>query len=100
MNLLYASIILSTIAFHFSRCFEYLSDLDEGQKEHLEQLNFFELREDQFDRLVAGQEKPWFVFFYASWCMHCKKVAPNWKLFAGEVEEEFRDFTYLATVDW
>ena len=71
-------------------CFRYLDRLSPAQRELQESHHFFELTEAQFDSLVLDQEQEqlWFVFFYAPWCLHCKKVAPVWKSFAQDIEPE------------
>ena len=81
-------------------CFKYLDQLTEEQRELYATHHFFEMSEAQFDALVLDQDKPWFLFFYAPWCLHCKKVAPYWKTFAKEIEPEFRENIYRAAVNW
>ena len=80
--------------------FKYQDQLSEEQRVLLASHHFFEMTEQQFDSLVVDQDKPWFVFFYAPWCLHCKKVAPVWMTFAKGIEPEFRENFYLASVNW
>ncbi|CAI9090141.1 OLC1v1024844C1 [Oldenlandia corymbosa var. corymbosa] len=38
-----------------------------------------ELNSRNFDELVLKSKDLWVVEFYAPWCGHCKKLAPEWK---------------------
>ncbi|CAF1367088.1 unnamed protein product [Adineta ricciae] len=38
-----------------------------------------ELDPSNFDRLVTQSSDLWFIEFYASWCGHCRNLAPEWK---------------------
>ncbi|CAF1583844.1 unnamed protein product [Adineta steineri] len=38
-----------------------------------------DLNPSNFDSLVTQSSDIWFVEFYASWCGHCKNLAPEWK---------------------
>ena len=59
------------------------------------------LDEDSFENVLMKDEVAWIVEFYAPWCGHCKKMAPDWEEMANEIEgkvktgkidaEEFRD---------
>ncbi|KAK4125551.1 thioredoxin-like protein [Parathielavia appendiculata] len=44
------------------------------------------LTNDNFHRLVTNSFEPWFIKFYAPWCHHCQKMAPNWEQLAKEME--------------
>eukprot|EP00981_Chlorochromonas_danica_P013510 scaffold6421_cov251-Ochromonas_danica.AAC.4 len=38
-----------------------------------------ELTDNNFDKLVLESNDHWLVEFYAPWCGHCKKLAPEWQ---------------------
>jgi protein disulfide-isomerase len=37
------------------------------------------LTAEMFQTRVAKSHEPWFIKFYAPWCHHCQKLAPNWE---------------------
>ena len=43
------------------------------------------LTNDTFNNQVIGSNNAWFIEFYASWCGHCQRFAPKWKLLAQNV---------------
>lgn len=53
-----------------------------------------DLSEDNFQRLVFERKSqaPAFVKFYAPWCGHCKKLAPDWK----QVEKAYESADLLV----
>jgi protein disulfide-isomerase-like protein len=53
------------------------------------------LTPDNYDSLTAG--KTVFIKFYAPWCGHCKKMAPDWEALAKEWEGN--DIGLVAEVD-
>ena len=79
--------------------FSHEQHLDAGQREQLNRMHFFELQESQIESLVLSDKLPWFIFFYAPWCPHCRKVAPNWKTFCVEVGKIEKDVIRLASVN-
>ena len=57
---------------------------------------------EEFDTLVVNPEtnrtidgKEWFIKFYAPWCSHCRKFAPDWKKFYNT----HKDTLNIAKVD-
>jgi protein disulfide-isomerase len=44
------------------------------------------LTSTNFHRLVSNSFEPWFIKFYAPWCHHCQKMAPNWEQLAKEMK--------------
>lgn len=74
--------------------------LSPAQKTLLNNMNFFEMDEAFFQKVVPSSTSPWFILFYAHWCVHCRKIAPNWKTFAQEMPGEDRPKISLAAVDW
>ncbi|UJR25254.1 hypothetical protein I4U23_006606 [Adineta vaga] len=38
-----------------------------------------DLNPSNFDRLVTQSSDLWFIEYYASWCGHCRNLAPEWK---------------------
>merc|ERR1712045_1092121 len=53
------------------------------------------LTPDNYDSLTDG--KTVFIKFFAPWCGHCKKMAPDWEKLAGEWEGN--DIGLVAEVD-
>lgn len=47
-----------------------------------------ELTEDNFSELVYGSTDVWMVEFFAPWCGHCKKLAPEWREAADQLDGE------------
>ncbi|CAM6083794.1 unnamed protein product [Calypogeia fissa] len=45
-----------------------------------------DLTSSNFDELVLQSTDLWLVEFYAPWCGHCKKLAPEWKTAAGNLK--------------
>lgn len=48
----------------------------------------FTLVADQFDEVVYNNEKDVFVEFYAPWCGHCKRLAPEWEALAQSYQDD------------
>ncbi|KAK4157313.1 thioredoxin-like protein [Chaetomidium leptoderma] len=46
------------------------------------------LKAGTFETLVAKTKEPWFVKFYAPWCHHCQKMAPNWEQLGKEMKDQ------------
>ncbi|KAK4237096.1 thioredoxin-like protein [Achaetomium macrosporum] len=44
------------------------------------------LTAETFQSLVTMTQEPWFIKFYAPWCHHCLKMAPNWEQLAKEMK--------------
>ncbi|CAH2059702.1 unnamed protein product [Thlaspi arvense] len=45
-----------------------------------------ELNSSNFDELVIKSNDLWIVEFFAPWCGHCKKLAPEWKKAANNLK--------------
>lgn len=45
-----------------------------------------ELNSRNFDELVLKSKDLWIVEFFAPWCGHCKKLAPEWKKAANQLK--------------
>ncbi|XP_022771730.1 protein disulfide isomerase-like 2-3 isoform X2 [Durio zibethinus] len=45
-----------------------------------------ELNSRNFDELVLKSKELWIVEFFAPWCGHCKKLAPEWKRAANNLK--------------
>ncbi|GMH23775.1 hypothetical protein Nepgr_025618 [Nepenthes gracilis] len=50
-----------------------------GSSEKSEPNTSVELKSHNFDELVLKNKEFWVVEFFALWCRHCKKLAPEWK---------------------
>ncbi|KAL8239370.1 hypothetical protein R6Q59_015937 [Mikania micrantha] len=50
-----------------------------GSSEKSEPSASVELKSSNFDEMVVKSKDIWMVEFYAPWCGHCKKLAPEWK---------------------
>jgi len=58
----------------------------------------YELSGDNFDRLVfRPTNRASFIKFYAPWCQHCQKLAPDWK--AVEKKHELKSNILVGSVD-
>jgi protein disulfide-isomerase A6 len=56
------------------------------------------LTDANFDDEVYNSDVPWLLEFYAPWCGHCKKLAPEWKE-AAEILEEAGGGIKLGMMD-
>jgi len=54
-----------------------------------------ELTEANFNALVLESDDIWMVEFFAPWCGHCKKLAPEWESAASQLKGQVR----LGAVD-
>lgn len=60
--------------------------------------NVVKLTSATFDETVLASKDLWMVEFYAPWCGHCKKLAPEWSDAADMMLLEHED-AHLAAVD-
>ncbi|XVF31811.1 hypothetical protein REPUB_Repub17cG0025400 [Reevesia pubescens] len=57
-----------------------------GSSEKSEHSALVELNSRNFDELVLKSKELWIVEFFAPWCGHCKKLAPEWKKAANNLK--------------
>ncbi|KAG6750114.1 hypothetical protein POTOM_047195 [Populus tomentosa] len=57
-----------------------------GSSEKSETSLSVELNSRNFDELVLKSKELWIVEFFAPWCGHCKKLAPEWKKAANNLQ--------------
>ncbi|KAI7744964.1 hypothetical protein M8C21_006461 [Ambrosia artemisiifolia] len=57
-----------------------------GSSEKSESSVSVELNSRNFDELVVESKDLWMVEFFAPWCGHCKKLAPEWKKAAKNLQ--------------
>ncbi|KAI3703979.1 hypothetical protein L1987_74180 [Smallanthus sonchifolius] len=57
-----------------------------GSTEKSEPSASVELNSRNFDEMVVKSKDLWMVEFYAPWCGHCKKLAPEWKKAAKNLQ--------------
>ncbi|KAL4299056.1 hypothetical protein AHAS_Ahas17G0062700 [Arachis hypogaea] len=58
-----------------------------GSSEKKEETNAsVELNSRNFDELVIKSKELWIVEFFAPWCGHCKRLAPEWKKAANNLK--------------
>lgn len=57
-----------------------------------------ELTDANFEKLVMGSKDLWLVEFFAPWCGHCQRLAPEWAKAAGELQGKVKLGVVDATV--
>lgn len=57
-----------------------------GSSEKSEPSASVELNSRNFDEMVVKSKDLWMVEFFAPWCGHCKKLAPEWKKAAKNLQ--------------
>ena len=57
------------------------------------------LTDNNFDESVFNSNDLWFVEFYAPWCGHCKKLAPEWAQAASSLKNQVKLGKVDATVE-
>ncbi|GAA0154747.1 chaperone [Lithospermum erythrorhizon] len=65
---------------------ERLHGKPSGTSEKTEPSKSVELKSNNFDEFVSKSKDLWFVEFFAPWCGHCKKLAPEWKKAANNLQ--------------
>ncbi|KAL5205842.1 hypothetical protein ABZP36_034051 [Zizania latifolia] len=61
-----------------------------GSSEKTEASASIELNSQNFDELVIKSNVLWIVEFFAPWCGHCKKLAPEWKRAAKNLKGQVK----------
>uniref|UniRef100_A0A0E0EUB6 protein disulfide-isomerase n=1 Tax=Oryza meridionalis TaxID=40149 RepID=A0A0E0EUB6_9ORYZ len=61
-----------------------------GSSEKTEASASIELNSQNFDKLVTKSKDLWIVEFFAPWCGHCKKLAPEWKKAAKNLKGQVK----------
>lgn len=57
-----------------------------------------ELTDSNFDKLVLDSDDVWLVEFFAPWCGHCQRLAPEWAKAATELKGKVKLGALDATV--
>jgi protein disulfide-isomerase A6 len=57
-----------------------------------------ELTDANFQKKVLDSDEPWLVEFYAPWCGHCQRLAPEWAKAATELKGKVKLGAVDATV--
>ncbi|CAD8077716.1 unnamed protein product [Paramecium primaurelia] len=57
------------------------------------------LTDDNLDETILNSKDAWFVEFYAPWCGHCKKLAPEWAKLATSLKGEIKVAKIDASVE-
>ncbi len=57
-----------------------------------------ELTDGNFEELVMNSDDPWMVEFFAPWCGHCQRLAPEWASAANEMKGRVKFGALDATV--
>jgi protein disulfide-isomerase-like protein len=55
-----------------------------------------ELNAETFDGVVLDPKRDVFVKFYAPWCGHCQRFAPQWEALAQLVQQQDLDVAIVA----
>ncbi|GFQ04794.1 protein disulfide isomerase-like 2-3 [Phtheirospermum japonicum] len=61
-----------------------------GSSQKSETSSSVELNSRNFDELVLKSKELWVVEFFAPWCGHCKKLAPEWKKAAQNLKGQVK----------
>nr|CCA14124.1 disulfideisomerase putative [Albugo laibachii Nc14] len=59
---------------------------DSSSKRKKKKSDVITLTDKNFDSLVLQSGEVWMVEFYAPWCGHCKKLAPEWEKAASDLK--------------